>query len=294
MSAIERLIDEANPIVDARDEFSDDDMQALLTLTLERNASMDAQELTQPVRPDERPPSRWWIAAVAFAAIVIAVGAAVLLLPDTTDSPPATTPNQTVSTVPPTVVTTTDGISTTTTEAEPAMTETMEAFIAAFPAAFNSRDLESFEAMFDPGATRASQGTPDLQVNLDRMLTEAVDLWNQESTIALDECVPLDSGVACQVSRSGPVELGLHRGPYVARNFFTLDDDGKILSILLGPANADGRVKEAFREWLTATHPDVATGLSGGLGIVDLYAGDDSEIYLEWVPIWADLGRPTP
>jgi len=176
------------------------------------------------------------------------------------------------------------------------MTAEKEAFIEEYEDAFNSQDIDRFAAMFAPSATRADQSIPDLQVNLDLILPETVNLWNRESTISLDDCIATNAGVSCVVTRTGPVEEGLLGGPFVMRHLFELSDDGMISKILLGGANADGRSDEAFQAWLRAEHPDIADGLvpQSERGLVQVFAFDDSGIYLEWVPVWAELGRPTP
>jgi len=301
MSAIERLIDEANPIFDPRHEFNDADMQTLLTLTLDRNATMDAKELTQPVHKDDKPTNRWWIAAVAFAAVVIAVGAAILLIPNTNDSPPATTLNQSVSTLPPTDVSTTAPSSTTTTEPEArALTAVELSFIDDYEAAFNSGDPEQYRAMFAPNALRQMTGWADLDVSVDRAVSEMVNFHAQETVMTLSECAPDNGRVSCLVTLSGPVHDALGTGSLFWTDRFTLGDDGKILghsqSILQHTTDVDLiEMYEGFRAWMAAEHPDAAANMTteADRGLNQLMAYDDAPIYLEWAPIWADLGRPT-
>lgn len=174
MTPIEQLIDDANPIADPRHEFDDGDVRALLTLTLERNADMDMKEVTRPVGPEPRP-TRWWVAAAAFISVVAVAGAALLIFNGDSGAPasPDEIDQSTVTTVAQT---------TTTQEAAPdalVMTETMEAFIVAFPEAFNRRDIDAYRAMFDPAAVRSDQRAPELGVGVDRLVEEANDLWNQ-------------------------------------------------------------------------------------------------------------------
>lgn len=288
MTSIERLIDEANPVVDPNTMFDGDDLRSLLTLTLERNAIMDMKEITRPVSAEPRR-SQAWVAVAVFAAVVIVVGSALLLFTGDRDAPPATSVTTTSpSTVPPT---------TAAPEAEgPVMTAEKEAFIAQFNDVVNGGDEEAFTELFDPGANRFHTAAPSLSFGLDRMIEEAQHLWNQESVITLTDCTATLSGVSCLAVRTGPVEDALAQGSFESRNVYLLTSEGKIAEIRVGNTNFDGRLDIAFREWMKATHPDVAEGLvsDSSRGLYEAFAYDDSEIYLEWAPVWAELGRPSP
>lgn len=291
---IERLIDDANPIVDPRMEFNDSDIRALLTLTLERNANMDMKEITRPIQSEPKR-SKAWVAAAVFAAVVVVVGGSLLVFTGDQDAPPASSdPSPTsVTTASESTVTTT----TTAPEAEsPVMTPGKEAFIEQFNEVANVGDTAAFTALFDSGATRIHNAAPSLSFSLERMIEEAQHLWNQESVITLADCTATVSGVSCLAIRTGPVEDALAEGSFESRNVYSLTTEGKIAEIRMGNTNFDGRRDVAFREWLKATHPDVAEGLvpDSSRGLFEAFAYDDSEIYLEWAPVWAELGRPTP
>jgi hypothetical protein len=147
-----------------------------------------------------------------------------------------------------------------------------------------------------PAAVRVHSAAPELTFSLARLLEEAEHLWNQKSTVTLSECKASTTGVSCLTTRNGPVEDALFGGPFASRNVYTLTNDTKIVKIAVGLTTFDGRTDQAFRQWLTATHPDVAESLTPNSerGLYEAFAYDDSEIYLEWAPIWAELGQPTP
>jgi len=196
-----------------------------------------------------------------------------------------------VTTAPPTEATPTTSLQ----EAEgPVMTPAKEAFVERYNDVVNGGDTEAFTALFDSGATRIHNAAPSLSYSLERMIEEAQHLWNQESVITLTECTATLSGVSCLAERTGPVETAFGEESFKSRNVYSLSTDGTITEIRVGATNFDGRLDVAFREWLRATHPDVAEGLvpDSSRGLYEAVAYDDSEIYLEWAPVWADLGRP--
>lgn len=290
MSSIENLIDNANPIVDPQSEFDENELRALLALTMERNADMDMKEIANPVEHEPRS-NRWWMAAVAFAVVVIAVGAAVLLIPNTNDSPPATT-DVSPTTVPEASETSTTLAAESAPDA-PVMTEAMLAFIGSFPTAFNSGDSEVFRDVFLVSATRVNRDSPELSMSVDQIVEEMEHLVARQSKLALENCVPTATAVTCDAVMSGPVETALFNRPIVARNTYTVDPDGKVSKIELSSPLVDWDAQVAFERWMEAEHPDVYEEMLD-LPFRQFLAYDDSEIYLEWAPIWAELGRPTP
>lgn len=293
MTSVKQLIDAANPIVDPRNEFDDTDVRALLLLTLERNAEMDMKEITRPVQSEPKR-SKAWVAAAVFAAVVVVAGGSLVVFTGDQEAPPASSDPSPTS-----VTTASESTVTTTTapEAEgPVMTLAKEAFVEQFNEIVNAGDTAAFTALFDSGATRIHNAAPSLSFSLERMIEEAQHLWNQESVITLTDCTATLSGVSCLAVRTGPVEDALAEGSFESRNVYSLTTDGKITQIRMGSTNFDGRLDFEFRQWLRATHPDVAEGLvpDSSRGVFEAFAYDDSEMYLEWAPVWADLGRPTP
>lgn len=290
MKSIESLIDAANPIVDPQSEFDENELRALLALTMERNADMDMKEVTKPVEQEPRS-NRWWMAAVAFAAVVIVVGAAVLLMPDTSDGPPATTD------VSPTTVPEASETSTTLTAEQepgaPVLTDAMLAFIDSYPNAFNTGDPAVFRDVFAVGATRALRDSPELLISVDQIIEEMTHLVARQSTLTLENCTPLPTAVTCDTVISGPVENALFDGPIVARDTYIVDTEGKVSSVSASAPQVDFNAQANFERWMEAEHPDVYAEMLD-LSFRQFLAYEDSEIYLEWAPIWAELGRPTP
>lgn len=290
MNSTQSVMRSANPVPDPQGDIDDEVLQSLLILTLTRSTDVDAKELTRPVHEQEKQPKRWWIAAVAFAAVIAVVGAAVLFIPNGSDSPPAT--NEPVATVPQTDETST------TLAAEPVpdtpvMTEAMLAYTIAAPAAYNTGDAEAFAELLAPGFVRYAKGAPDLTLSTDEILAELVNMHVQQSTVESGECRPSLNSMTCQTIVSGPVEEALFQIPIRSTDTIYFNDDGKVTRIETGFPAVDFDQIEVFRSWMEATHPEVFAQMLKP-GFLQVLAGDDSEIYLEWAPIWAELGRPTP
>ncbi|MGI9667128.1 MAG: hypothetical protein ACR2N2_08515 [Acidimicrobiia bacterium] len=297
----------ANPAPDTRllrDES--DDLNVLLADTWQRSTSVQTHE---PQKVEDTPSTRrrGWLVAAAAAIVVAVLGAAAFLLapgdglepvaPSTTTSvdaaPPttvATPPTTSVEATPTTIV----GVAA---ESDgPVLTEVQVAFIENYETVVNGRDSAAFADLFDPSAYRVHSSANQLTFSLEGMVEEAGHAWNQETTFSLSECEPSASGIACLTNRSGPVEEALAGGPVESRNVYSLDPDGKILKIVVGATMFDDRPDQAFRAWLTATHPEEAAGLvpNSDREVYGAFVYDDSELYLEWAPVWADLGQPTP
>lgn len=291
MNSTESVMRSANPVPDPQGDIDDQTIQALLTLTLTRSTDVDAKEMIRPVHEDEKKPNRWWMAAVAFAAVFIAVGAAVLFIPNESDSPPVS--SETVTT---TVQQTSQTSTTLAGQAEPdvpVMTEAMLAYTIAAPAAYNTGDAEAFAELLAPGFVRYAKGAPDLTLSTDQILDELVNMHAQKSTVESGECRPSPSSMTCETTISGPVEEALYQIPIRSTDTVYFNTDGKVTRIETGLPAVDFNQIEVFRAWMKATHPEVFAQMVEP-GFLQVLANDDSEIYLEWAPIWADLGRPTP
>jgi plastocyanin len=92
MSNVSELIRSANPVPETN-PLSDDEVNAVLTLTLTRSGDMDVQEIMTPVEADKPRWSGWRVAAASFGVVVFVAGLALLLTRSTTEElPPATTP----------------------------------------------------------------------------------------------------------------------------------------------------------------------------------------------------------
>jgi len=292
MTTIERLIDEANPIGDPRMEFDDGDMRSLLTLTLERNAEMDMKELTKPVESEPRR-NRPWIAAVAFAAVVVVIGGALVLFTSGADeaTPPASPDSTATST---SLATDSDAPAATVPQAdEPVMSEEMLAFVEAYEAAFRSGNADDFRAILAPGAFRVDKRAPELMVPSETLVEEMVNLHARQTTLELVDCQPSKTTMTCTSTFDGPVEQALHGVPVTSRDTFTVAGDGTLLKIAAGGVAVDFSRFDGFVNWMAAEHPEIHAQMIVS-GFNQVLAHEDSWIYLEWAPVWADLGRPTP
>lgn len=291
MNSVETMMRSANPILDPQSDIDDASIQSLLALTLKRSTDMDVKEVTRPVHEQDEHPNRWWMAAVAFAVVIIVFGAAVLLIPNTSDSPPATTD------VPPTTVPQASETSTTLAASPdsdvPVMTEAMLAYTLAAPEAYNTGDAEAFAELLAPGFVRYAKGAPDLTLSADQVLDELVNMYAQQSTVESGECRPSLNSMTCETIISGPVEEALYQIPIRSTDTVYFNTDGKVTRIETGLPAVDFNQVEVFRTWMEATHPEVFVQMVEP-GFLQVLAGDDSEIYLEWAPIWAELGRPRP
>jgi hypothetical protein len=90
MNDIQTLMRSANPIPDAKQEFTNDEVKALLTLTMTRSGDMQTTQPQGAEPPHKQRRSGWVIAAATFP-LVIAVGlTAGLLSSRSTDGEPAT------------------------------------------------------------------------------------------------------------------------------------------------------------------------------------------------------------
>lgn len=293
MSPIERLIDDANPIVDPRMEFDEGDMRALLTLTLERNADMDMKELTKPVETEPKR-GRPWIAAVAFAAVIVVVGGALVLFTGGNDD--STPPASSESTVTSASVEPEADASDTTVPlvSGPVMTEAMLSFIEAYEAAFNSGNADAFRATLAPGAFRVDKRAPELTIPSEALVGEMINLHVRQTTIELVDCVPAETTMTCTTTFDGPVEQAIYGLAITSRDTFTVDSEGKLLKIAAGGITDDYLwAADGFRNWMSAEHPEIHAQMIAR-GFNQVLAQEDSEIYLEWAPVWAELGRPTP
>ena len=64
MSNVSELIRSANPVPETN-PLSDDEVNAVLTLTLTRSGDMDVKEIVTPVEPDKPKWNGWLVAAAS-------------------------------------------------------------------------------------------------------------------------------------------------------------------------------------------------------------------------------------
>ena len=136
MSNVSELIRSANPVPEMN-PLSDDEVNAVLTLTMTRSGEMDVKENMTPVEPD-RKRNGWLVAAAAFGAVIIVAGLAIALVatgnsgddiaPAGVDDNPAVTTQPPTTSVTPTTEASAAAQATTTTT-QPATTTTTLPFI---------------------------------------------------------------------------------------------------------------------------------------------------------------------
>ncbi len=95
MSAVEDMMRSSNPVPSPLETLTDDDMNALLLLTITRSNEMEDKG-TPTTTEDRGSPRGWGIAVAAFAVVILVVGAILLIPrgddPAPVDEPVATTP----------------------------------------------------------------------------------------------------------------------------------------------------------------------------------------------------------
>jgi len=301
MSDIAQLMRAANPVPDAAAALPDDEFGALLILARTRSGTVDVQEIVKPVEPEHRNRRGWFVAAAAFAAVIIVAGVT-LLLSGQADNPPATTPpttqaiTPTTEAAPPTTVAA-EELSTTTeapvveAEPEPEMTDALLALVESYEAAFNSGDEEAFRSLFVDGVRRVVPTNPGLTTFLDKIVAEMINLDRQESTLAIEECTAMQDGVSCRFTFSGPVELALFGGPVTNTMRLHLDDGGRIVEEDLRPFAAVNGPWRKVLDWVETNYPEVRAQMIEP-GFRDILAYEDSALWLEYAPLWAEAGRP--
>lgn len=284
MNPIDTLMRSANPVQDPQADIDGETIRTLLALTIARSTDVDTKEMTRP-NEAAKPSNRWWAAVAAFAAVVIAVGAAVLFVSNSTEGLPATSVEQPVPTVE---------------EPDPDLqhlSPSIQGFVKAYEEAFNSGDSAAFVALFAPGAFRIKPPFPSaVQVPIESLAFEMVNLHSQRTTVSLEECVAAPSGVLCFTVRSGPVHEAFGLRSLTTRDTYLLDEEGRVREIrMIFGSNHDSRESQ-FRQWMESEHPEVYARMVPltDMGSPELFAYQDAPLVLEWAPIWADLGRPTP
>ena len=292
MTDIGFMVRSANPVPDDSQQLTDDELVAVLLLAQQRSGNMDAKELTRPVEPDRKRTSSWWIAVAAFAAVIVVVGAVVLLIRPTSDVAPATpTPTTEAQSLPTTTIGPSEGTTDGEVDAGPVMTPELEAFVDEYVAVYNSGDVDAFAALFVPGAQRTASVSDGLAVSLDKLLLEMESLSRQESVYELTGCEAIRSGVTCDMQVSGPVERALIDGPILGSTTFLLNADGLITEVRGNLIVTPEVAEPQFLSWMESNHPEVFEQMTTP-SFRELMAYEDSTIWLEYAPLWAEAGRP--
>jgi hypothetical protein len=259
MSNVSELIRSANPVPEAN-PLSDDEVNAVLTLTLTRSGNMDVKEIVTPVEPDKPKWNGWVVAAASFGVVVLVVGLALLLTRSTTEElPPATTPT-TVA------ILTVDGAL---------------AVSDGFVEAFNRGDADAVMALFTSDVALSEHyigQSPSFEA-IDRAFFEQYLAWStaQGTTFTSPECAVTDEGTAAAVTVScefgwlpaAEAAVGLPpiptvltmvvtRGGISQAAFEYLSDFG------VGSFGSDSEGKGWFEAWVLANHADHMEGIEYG------------------------------
>ena len=288
MTDIQTLMRSANPIEDARTEFGQEDLDALLLLTQRRSGDMDvkqAREVATPVTPEKRSRRGWLVAAVAFAGVIAVVAAAALLTQSTEEAPPATSPTTTLDASPPTTA-----AATTTVAAESTISAEDQAVLDAFVAAFNAGDEIAYEGLFAATA-RHNQEQYD-QLGLDRIVDDMRWLALRGTTVSMDGCRVSGDRIFCELTFDGPVERAVLQVPELIRYYFTIVD-GQIFAmesrwVTQGGVDFDPEWSEVI-EWVDQIDPAAASAFGG----LYPYLGSDEAAlaWAEWAPLWRQAKR---
>lgn len=292
MSDIQTLMRSANPIEDARTEFSQEDLDALLLLTQHRSMDMDAKQLTRPPEPDRRNRRGWLFAAAAFAGVIVVLAAVAWMTRSPSEVPPATSPTTTVDAAPETPTTTVDAATGTTTPPTTEVTSTTiaptdEAAVAyaeALVAAMNDGDTEAIRLVFGQAAGVVSSDTAD---DDDRAReTGRFTAWALlDSTAEIVGCTTLSSGpTRCEITRTSPFDASSESSQGLVFLIIT-DPAGDVdrLRIDFG-AGSWLAVESAFGEWVRDTEPDAYVPM-----FVDFSDPErTAELWRDLYPAWPD------
>ena len=295
MNDIQTLMRSANPIPDAEQEFTETDVQALLTLTMTRSGEMDVKEIMTPVEPDKKR-SGWFVAAAAFGAVIIVAGLALMLTRSTEELPPATTPTTVSVTqttiapepapdaapvVPTTVVPTTTA---------PVPSAESLAVISAFEAAWNAGDTDALEALFTPGIA-ISVGSADNALSFETFLVAMAANQAREEALRIEECRANGESVTCEVYVDGAVWEALYLMPGHSRETYKVVD-GKFVEFthtcILG---CEAEFENLVIAWVRTISPGDADEMAGP--IIGTTTGPDiGALWLKYAPLWNEAGRP--
>lgn len=131
-------------------------------------------------------------------------------------------------------------------------------------------------------------------IGRDKLLAEREYLRTQQTVHTLSECEPRSNGVSCVSTLDGPVEQALFGESLQSIVRYHLDDEGRITRMdarITTTISADDPWVK-FTAWMEATHPSVAESMTAPVFGRDLAAYEDSAIWLEYAPLWAEAGRP--
>jgi hypothetical protein len=256
MNDIQTLMRSANPIPDAKQEFTDGDVKALLTLTLTRSGDMDVKEIMTPVEPD-RKRNGWFVAAAAFGAVIIVAGLALLLTRSTTEElPPATTPT-TVSVTPTTVAPEPAPDAAPVVTTPPVPSELMNVVLG-YETAFNEGDEVALRALFAPGAVRVPSDESVFQLNadVDGLVDEMVYYQARGSSLLVEDCSTIADDLSCVFVYSGPFETAAFQTSVPSRMRLVIAD-GQIaaISAQCGLCTFDNSALEDIIAWAGAINP---------------------------------------
>lgn len=290
MNDIQTLMQSANPIPDAKQEFTDGDVKALLTLTLTRSGEMDVKEIMTPVEPDTKR-NGWFVAAAAFGAVIIVAGLALMLTRSTTeDLPPATTPTTaavTQTTIAPEepapdaapVVTT-----------PPVPSELMNVVLA-FETAFNDGDEEAFRALFAPGAVRVPSDESVFQLNadVDGLVEEMLYYQARGSSLLVEDCSTVGDDLSCVFVYDGPFETAAFQTSVPSRMRLVIAD-GQIaaISAQCGLCTSDTSPLEDIIAWVGARDA-TDSQIIGGAAPFYTRTAEAGALWLEYAEQWREF-----
>lgn len=294
MNDVAQLMRAANPVPDSQAALTDDEFNALLLLTQSRSGNVEVQELTKPVEPKKKQRRGWLVAAAAFAAVIVVIGAAMFLANPAEEVPPATTPSTTQAVTPTTVAAIEEGTATTVVqvvEAEPVMTPEVLALIGDYEAAFSASDEAAFRAIHSEDArTVDPSNVGGNSITLDRMVDEMMNLRVQESTLEIEGCTATSSGARCDFVYSGVVEDALFDGS-ITNSVALRIESGRISEHGLTVQSVQGDPWQQVLDWVEENFPEDREEMVLP-NLRDILAYEDSELWLEYAPLWAEAGRP--
>jgi hypothetical protein len=285
MTNVSELIRSANPVPETN-PLSDDEVNAVLTLTLTRSGDMDVKEIVTPVEPDKSKWSGWLVAAAAFGAVVLVAGLALLLTSsDAEELPPASAPTTAAATE----TTVAEGDAAPTTTVAPVISAGQLAAVQNFVAAMSSGDEEALRASVGP--TFVYSGLiGDTVFDLEAILRWSGGLAAQRTTITAETCRLTEFGLTCNESHTGPVEDAF--GVPVWWNVRYEIADGLVASAVLDECNCFewSDAQNEIRQWVRSFAPDDADTLTSYPVFPDAAAG---AAFLRYAPMWREFDGDT-
>jgi hypothetical protein len=280
MSNVSELIRSANPVPETN-PLSDDEVNAVLTLTLTRSGEMDVKEIMTPVEPDKSKWSGWLVAAAAFGAVVLVAGLALLLTSsDAEELPPASTPT-TVAFSETTVAE--DEVTQTTTAAAPTVPAGSLAAVQNFVAAMSSGDEEALHASVGPSFVYSGL-VGDTVFSMEDLASWSRALAAQQTTITVDTCTAgTDSTLSCNEFHNGPVESTYGVTVQWSVHYEIADGVVASASALGCTCPRVGDVQSEIRAWVRTFDPDQAELMTSYPVFPDAAAG---AAFLKYAPMW--------